>query len=121
MTNRKRVKETKESYTIRASNSNGARLQKRHSASRAKPPTKRILGKYIVADPEICHGKVTFIGTRIFVSDVIEMVAEGMAWDEIIRQWHGSISKEAIAEAILVAYAAFRKYVDKPDSNSASL
>jgi len=60
-------------------------------------------GKYIVADPNICHGAVTFRGTRVFVSDVLEQVAEGMKWDEIMRQWNGSVTKEAIAEAILVA------------------
>ena len=61
------------------------------------------LGKYIVADPEICHGKPTFRGTRIFVKDVLEMVAEGMSWDEIIEEWRGSITKEAISEAVLLA------------------
>ena len=61
------------------------------------------LGKYIVVDPEICHGKPTFRGTRIFVKDVLEMVAEGMDWDTIIKEWRGSITKEAISEAILVA------------------
>jgi uncharacterized protein (DUF433 family) len=61
------------------------------------------LGKYIVADPEICHGKPTFRGTRIFVKDVLDMVAEGMSWDEIIEEWRGSITKEAISEAVLLA------------------
>ena len=61
------------------------------------------LGKYIVADPEICHGQLTFKGTRIFVKDVLEMVAEGMNWDEIIEEWRGSITKEAISEAVLLA------------------
>jgi len=60
-------------------------------------------GKYIVADPGICHGAVTFRGTRIFVSDVLEQVAEGMKWDEIVRQWRGSVTRQAIAEAVLVA------------------
>ena len=73
-----------------------------------------MLGKYIVADPEICHGKVTFIGTRIFVSDVLEMVAEEMPWEEIVREWHGHITKEAIAEALMLAAQAFQMYVDKP-------
>ncbi|HET8676173.1 MAG TPA: DUF433 domain-containing protein [Blastocatellia bacterium] len=61
------------------------------------------LGKYIVADPEICHGKPTFRGTRIFVKDVLEMVAEGMSWDRIVGEWRGSITKEAISEAVLLA------------------
>jgi uncharacterized protein (DUF433 family) len=45
--------------------------------------TARQLGRYIVADPEICHGKPTFRGTRIFVADVLEQVAEGLAWETI--------------------------------------
>lgn len=36
-----------------------------------------ILNKYIVADPEICHGKPTFKGTRIMVWQVLEMLAVG--------------------------------------------
>lgn len=65
---------------------------------------KRIkLGEYIVADPKICHGKLTFKGTRLFVSDVLDMVAEGMDWNEIIHECHGSITKEAISEAVRLA------------------
>jgi uncharacterized protein (DUF433 family) len=60
----------------------------------------KILGRYIVADPKICHGKPTFRGTRIFVSDVLDQVASGMAWETIIEDWHDSITKEAIAEAV---------------------
>jgi hypothetical protein len=33
-------------------------------------------GEFIVADPQVCHGRLTFTGTRLFVSDVLEMVAE---------------------------------------------
>jgi uncharacterized protein (DUF433 family) len=46
----------------------------------------KLLGRYIVTDPKICHGKPTFRGTRIFVSDVLEMVAEGVVWETIIRR-----------------------------------
>ena len=60
-------------------------------------------GRYIVADPKICHGKLTFRGTRIMVSCVLELIAEGMDWDEIIEGFHGSISRSAIADAIRVA------------------
>lgn len=75
---------------------------------------KRIeFGKYIVADPEICHGKLTFKGTRIFVRDVVEMVAEGMDWDKIIKEWRGSITKEAIAEAIQLAGVALEEKMKK--------
>lgn len=61
------------------------------------------LGRFVVADPEICHGQPTFRGTRIFVSDVLDQVAGGMAWEAIIEQWRGAITKEAIAEAVRLA------------------
>lgn len=60
-------------------------------------------GKYIVADPNICHGALTFKGTRIFVHDVIEMVADGVEWNIIIAEWDGVINLQAIAEAVRLA------------------
>ncbi len=62
-----------------------------------------LIGRYIVTDPKICHGKLTFRGTRIMVSDVLEQVASGLAWETIIEEWHDSITKEAIAEAVHLA------------------
>ena len=71
---------------------------------RKRKPTERIeYGKYVVADPGICHGKVTFNGTRIFVQSVLEMVAEEKDWERIIWEYHDSITKEGIAEAIFLA------------------
>jgi uncharacterized protein (DUF433 family) len=64
-------------------------------------------GRFIVADPRICHGKPTFRGTRIMVADVLEQVASGMAWETIVQEWDGKIGKEAIAEAIRMARDAF--------------
>jgi len=67
----------------------------------------RVLGRYIIVDPAICHGKPTFRGTRIFVTDVLEQVANGMAWETIIEEWRGAITEEAIAEAVRLAREAF--------------
>jgi len=47
----------------------------------------KLIGRYIVTDPNICHGQPTFRGTRIFVSDVLEQVASGMAWETIIDEY----------------------------------
>ncbi|MBI3242049.1 MAG: DUF433 domain-containing protein [Chloroflexi bacterium] len=33
-----------------------------------KKAASRFIGRYVVTDPEICHGKPTFRGTRILVS-----------------------------------------------------
>jgi len=71
------------------------------------------LGRYIVADPAICHGEPTFRGTRILVADVLEQVANGMAWEAIIEEWRGALTKEAIAEAVRLAREALVAYAPK--------
>jgi hypothetical protein len=52
---------------------------------------KRMIGRYVVADPAICHGQPTFRGTRILVADVMEQVAAGTAWETIIEEWRGDV------------------------------
>jgi len=84
------------------------------SKVREEPMVPKIeLGEYIVANPKICHGRLTFKGTRVFVSDVLEQVAEGMDWDTIVKEWRGSITKEAIAEAVQLASQTFLKQVER--------
>ena len=68
----------------------------------------------------ICHGQPTFRGTRILVSDVLELVADGMNWDDIIKECHGSISRAAIAEAIRVAGKAIVRHADEYRERSVS-
>jgi len=66
------------------------------------------LGQYIVADPEICHGKPTFKGTRIMVWQVLEDVAEGRSWDFICNtRWGGRIPLAAVAEAVRIEHKAW--------------
>lgn len=74
---------------------------------------KKVLGRYIVADPDVCHGQPTFRGTRILVSDVLDQVASGMMWKSIIAEWRGDISEAAIAEAVRIARDAFREHADQ--------
>jgi uncharacterized protein (DUF433 family) len=65
-------------------------LLKEHSMGNwqtIKAQKKTIMGRYIVADPKVCHGKLTFWGTRIFVADVLEQVAKGLDWESIIDSW----------------------------------
>jgi uncharacterized protein (DUF433 family) len=68
-----------------------------------KNSTAQFLGRYISADPKVCHGKPIFCGTRVLVADVLEQVAQGLAWEIIIEEWNDSISKEAIKEAVELA------------------
>ncbi len=89
----------------------------RNSLSKNRVSTQRrkrvLLGRYIVADSAICHGKPTFRGTRIMVWQVLEMLAQGLAWETIVEECHNSITKNAIAEAIKLSGEAFLKHADE--------
>ena len=74
---------------------------------------RKLLGRYIVTNPQICHGQPTFRGTRIMVAQVLEQVASGMAWEAIVEEWRGSVSTEAIAEAVRLAMQAFIDHADE--------
>ena len=65
------------------------------------------ISKHVVADTEICHGKPTFKGTRILVSDVIELVAAGESIEGILESYPG-LSKEMIREALEYAAKTIR-------------
>ena len=59
--------------------------------------------KWITADPEICHGKPVFKGTRILVSDIIELIASGESIEKILEEYP-NLNREMIKEAL--EYAA---------------
>ena len=72
--------------------------------------TTQLLGRYIVSDVKICHGKPTFRGTRVLVSDVLDQVASGMDWEVIMEEWNNTITKESIREAVQLASQALLKH-----------
>jgi uncharacterized protein (DUF433 family) len=82
------------------------------------PPKLQVFGRYVIADPRVCHGQPTFRGTRIMVSQVLEQVALGVAWESISERWDGKVTREAIAEAVRLANQAFlehaQEYVAEP-------
>ncbi|MBC8228386.1 DUF433 domain-containing protein [bacterium] len=64
---------------------------------------KRIeIGKYLVVDSKICHGQLTFKGTRVMVSPVLRALQRGESWDEIRQDWP-TVPDEAIQEALELA------------------
>ncbi|MCI0696698.1 DUF433 domain-containing protein [candidate division KSB1 bacterium] len=60
------------------------------------------LGNYVVSDPNICHGYLTFKGTRIMVGPVLAALAEGRSKREILRSWP-RLTWEAVQEAQMLA------------------
>jgi len=74
---------------------------------------KRVeLGEYVISDPEICHGQLTFKGTRMLVKDVLYFVAKGYDWETISKEFYG-LPHAAIAEAIKLASAALIERAEK--------
>lgn len=71
---------------------------------------RKLLSPHIVADPEICHGKPTFVGTRIMVAQVLKQVAKGMSWEAITAEWRGGVTKDGIAEAVELAQRIFEDH-----------
>ena len=73
------------------------------------------ISKYIVADTEICHGKPTFKGTRVLVSDILELLAAGRSIKNILGSYP-SLTREMIQDAIRYAAKLVRgeRYVEFP-------
>ena len=59
--------------------------------------------KYLTSDPAICGGELCAAGTRVFVTNILDSLAEGASREEILRSYP-SLSPEHIEAA--VAYAA---------------
>ena len=74
-----------------------------------KPPKKSKergqpvpVGHYLVADPAICHGELTFRGTRVPVRTVLLHLAKGHNLAYLCKSWP-EVKLEAIEEAIGLA------------------
>jgi uncharacterized protein (DUF433 family) len=59
----------------------------------------------IELDPKICNGKPVIKGTRIPVSVILEQLAEGEAWDEILKGYP-ELTREDIHAALYYAKAS---------------
>ncbi len=81
-----------------------------------KNGTRKRLGKYIVADSEICHGKPTFKGTRAMVHLVLESLNTGWTVEETAHQW--DLPVEAIQEAVELAARTTLKTLSVPGTSS---
>jgi uncharacterized protein (DUF433 family) len=58
---------------------------------------------YIVVDPNVCHGKACFKGTRVMVSVILDNLAAGLSQEEILDSYP-SLTPAALSAAL--AYAA---------------
>jgi uncharacterized protein (DUF433 family) len=59
--------------------------------------------QFLTSDPQVCHGQLCAKGTRVFVTNILDSLAEGASREEILAS-HPSLRPEHIDAA--VAYAA---------------
>ena len=72
----------------------------------------------IKVDPNICFGKPCINGTRIWVSFILDLLADGMTAQEIIAEYP-QLSEEDIRAAIAYGAEMSReRYVDLPSEVS---
>jgi uncharacterized protein (DUF433 family) len=58
------------------------------------------IGKHLTADSRVCGGRLIFKGTRILVSDALELTASGYTPEAIARQYRGIITAKGVREAL---------------------
>jgi uncharacterized protein (DUF433 family) len=60
---------------------------------------RREVGKFLVVDPEICHGQLTFKGTRVPVATVLALLGKGYSIEQMLKSYP-EVSRPAIEAAI---------------------
>jgi uncharacterized protein (DUF433 family) len=76
--------------------------------TKAKPKSKprnhqpRLVGEHLAIDPRVCHGELTFRGTRVPAETILRYLADGYSLAYVRKSWP-EVSVEAIQEAIRLA------------------
>ena len=65
--------------------------------------SRKIIGRYILADARIRDGQPILRGTEITVQELLEDLAGGTAWETLIERSEGALTADAIAEAVRLA------------------
>lgn len=65
---------------------------------------------YIATDPNICHGKARFKGTRIMVSVILDNLAAGIKVAELLQSYP-TLQPECIQAALAYAVELARERV----------
>jgi uncharacterized protein (DUF433 family) len=66
----------------------------------------------ITVDPSVCFGKPCIRGHRIWVSLVLDFLADGMTIDDVVAQYPGLTSEDVRACIAYGAEMARERYVD---------
>ena len=73
----------------------------------------------IAIDPEICGGKPCIKGTRIWVSLILDFLAEDMTEAELLSEYPGLAHEDVLAAIAYGAEAARERIIPVPTANAA--
>ncbi|HBC86101.1 MAG TPA: hypothetical protein DCZ94_04015 [Lentisphaeria bacterium] len=68
----------------------------------------------ITCDPNICFGKPCIRGTRIWVSMLLDLLADGMSIDDLIKEYPQLSREDVFAAIAFGAEMSRERYVDIP-------
>ncbi len=69
------------------------------------------IGKYLAVDTRVCGGRLIFKGTRVMVSDALELFEAGYTPEAVAKQYRGLITSNAVREAKSLVFRGFVKEV----------
>jgi uncharacterized protein (DUF433 family) len=66
------------------------------------------IGEHLVSDPEVCHGRVTFRGTRITVDAALVMLSQGYTVNQLLEGWP-ELTRAGVEEAVALPTRTVRQ------------
>jgi uncharacterized protein (DUF433 family) len=77
------------------------------------------IGKHLAADTRVCRGRLIFKGTRILVSDALELTKAGYTPEAIARQYRGMITVNGVREALTLIRRGFVREIPAGSKSAA--
>jgi uncharacterized protein (DUF433 family) len=73
----------------------------------------------ITINPQICFGKPSIRGTRIWVSLILDFLASGATFDEVLEDYPQLKREDVLAAIAYGAEMSRERFVDLPGSSAA--
>jgi uncharacterized protein (DUF433 family) len=57
------------------------------------------IGQYLATDTRVCGGRLIFKGSRVLVSDALELLRIGLTPEQVAQEYLGVLTPQAVREA----------------------
>lgn len=57
------------------------------------------IGQYLATDTRVCGGRLIFKGSRVLVSDALELLQTGLTPEQVAQEYFGILTPQAVREA----------------------